>query len=438
ETPPSPFGAPEELFLHARTLYARTEGSLYRSTDRAATWRLAARLPTLEALDFAIAPSGTIYAATATGVYSSADGVSWSPPEASSVDQAAPKDWIFQLVLVPGGARPDGETVIAGGRRGVWRSTDRGASWKPASRGIAVHFVESLIVIPNPEGTVLGTFGDGLYRIDREGRSWQRLLPQAGFEFPALAVDPHHPGRVYALGQSGAVGVSEDRGNSWVKLAQLRSDAVESFSVDPVHPDALYAGVRDGFGSRGEDVAYKSIDGGAHWTEILGDVLFDVAFEPNRPNVGFRLTASGIDKSTDGGNRWQRLPNLSEQLLGAGAFSILIGSRSGALYVGTENRGVFRSTDSGRTFRRINAGFSPLSGGLYPAVGSLIEDAAGDVYAALPFVGVFRLNPGHGWTAVNAGLPLETFVHLLIADPEIPGLLYAGSLGASVLRLEDR
>ncbi len=437
ETPPSPFGAPEELFFHARTLYARTAGTLYRSTDRAATWGLAARLPTLTALDFTIAPSGTIYAATETGVYSSCDGVNWSPPEAASADQATPKDWVFQLALVPGGPRPDSETVIAGGRRGVWRSTDRGASWKPASRGIAVHSVESLIVIPNPEGTVLGTFDDGLYRIERDGKSWQRLPPQTGFEFPALAADPHHPGRVYALGQSGAVGVSEDQGNSWVQLAKLRSDATQSFFVDPVHPNVLYAGVRDGLGSRGEDIAYKSIDGGAHWTEFLDDVLFDVAFDPNRPNVGFRLTRNGIDKSTDGGNRWQRLPNLSQKLLGSGAFSILIESQSGDLYVSTEDRGVFRSTDSGRTFRRINAGLPRLPRGLSPAVGSLIEDAAGDVYAALPFVGVFRLNPGHGWTALNAGLPLETFVRTLIADPEIPGLLYAGSIGSSVHRLEN-
>ncbi|HXU31110.1 MAG TPA: hypothetical protein VN851_11080 [Thermoanaerobaculia bacterium] len=437
EIPISPSDSPERLFFRAGTLYAQRSGALYRSTDGALTWSLAARLPTLAAYDFAIAPSGTIYAAAEPGVYSSTDGVNWSPPETTFPDQASPKDGVFRLAVVSGGPLPGSETVIAGGRRGVWRSTDRGATWKPASRGIAVHSVESLIVIPNPEGTVLGSFDDGVYRIDRSGKSWQRLETPSGFEFPELAADPHHPGRVYALGAFGAFGVSEDRGNSWRQLSRLPNSGVILLKVDPVHPDILYAGIMTGGGSSSEYYGYRSVDGGAHWTEILYDVLFDVIFDPARPNVGYRLTFSGIDKTTDGGNRWRRLTNLPEQLLGSGADSILIDSRSHALYVGTEDRGVFRSTDSARTFRRINAGLPRLSGGHQPAIAGLIEDAAGDVYAALPYNGVFRLKPGEGWTAVNTGLPLETFVRMLVANPEFPGLLYAGSIGSSVHRLEN-
>jgi photosystem II stability/assembly factor-like uncharacterized protein len=437
EAPPNPFGQPERLFFRAGNLFAQKEGALYRSTDGAANWSLPARLPTLTALDFAVAPSGTIYAATETGVYSSANGTSWSPPEVFSTDQASPKDGLSHLAVVAGGPLPGSETVIAGGRRGFWRSTASDASWKAASRGIAVHSVESLIVIPNPEGTVLGSFDDGLYRIDRAGKSWQRLATPSGFEFPALAADPHYPGRIFALGAFGAFGVSEDRGNSWRQLSRLSNSGVILLKVDPVHPDVLYAGIRTGGGSSTEDFGYRSVDGGAHWTEILYDVLLNVVFDPARPNLGFRLTSSGIDKTTDGGNHWLRLPNLPEQLLGSGAASILIGSRSRTLYVGTDDRGVFRSTDSGRTFRRINAGLPLLPGGHHPAVAFLIEDAAGDVYAALPYTGVFRLKPGRGWTAIDTGLPLETFVRTLVADPEIPGLLYAGSIGSSVHRLEN-
>lgn len=86
------------------------------------------------------------------------------------------------------------------------------------------------------------------------------------------------------------------------------------------------------------------------------------------------------------------MPGIATQLLGANASSVLFDPKTRALYVGTESLGVFRSTGSGRSFRRI-----------------------------------------------NSGLPLDTFPgQNLVADPAVPGLLYAGSLGSSVQRLENR
>ncbi|HXU34050.1 MAG TPA: hypothetical protein VN851_26050, partial [Thermoanaerobaculia bacterium] len=74
---------------------------------------------------------------------------------------------------------------------------------------------------------------------------------------------------------------------------------------------------------------------------------------------------------------------------------------------------------------------------LNPFVGSLVRDAAGEIYAGLARAGVFRLVPGHGWTAENAGLPIVTFNGRLVADPARAGLLYAGSSGSSVHRLDN-
>jgi hypothetical protein len=108
-----------------------------------------------------------------------------------------------------------------------------------------------------------------------------------------------------------------------------------------------------------------------------------------------------------------------------------------ALYLGTSERGVFRSTDDGRNFHRLVGGLPRLPGGRNPPVGSLILDAGGTLYVGLRQAGVFRLVPGQGWTAVNAGLPLPTFNGTLVSDPARAGLLYTGTLGSSVLRLEN-
>ncbi|HEV7672664.1 MAG TPA: hypothetical protein VGS22_29440 [Thermoanaerobaculia bacterium] len=429
---------PERLFFHTGNLYAQWQGALYRSTDGATTWSLAARPPTFYAYDFALSPSGSIYAATDTGVYSSTDGVSWSPPEATPIDQASPSDRISRLALLPGDSGAGSETVIAAGRRGIWRSPDGGDTWRAASRGIGARIVGNLTVIPNPKGTVLATFEDGLFRIDRDGRSWRRLPRQTGFEnHPHFAPDPHHPGRVYALGQG--VGVSEDQGKTWATVGTFPYSTVQVFKVDPVHPGVLYAGVELGGGSSANGFAFKSVDGGVHWAEILSfEYLYGIEFDPAHPNVAFRLTSVGLDKSTDGGGTWTPLPDLRSQILGAEPTSLLFDPRSRALYLGTDQRGIFRSTDSGRTFRRIAGGLPRETGGLNPYVSTLVLDAAGDVYAAHWFAGVFRLRPGHGWTAVNTDFPLGTFVSALVADPVRPGLLYVGTFGSGVLRLEGR
>ncbi|HEV7668492.1 MAG TPA: hypothetical protein VGS22_08220 [Thermoanaerobaculia bacterium] len=427
---------PLRLFFRAGSLYALWNGALYRSRDGATTWSLAARLQTLEASDFALAPSGSIYAATYLGVYASTDGVRWSPAEATSIDQAAPSDGIAGLALLPGGSASGGETVIAAGARGIWRSTDRGSSWHAASRGIVARNAGSLTVLSNPQGTLLGTFTDGLFRIDRASHTWQRLRTTESFEETVLAADPHHPGRVYALGET--VAVSEDRGNSWRTVGNFTHSVNYLLRVDPVHPDVLYAGVGIGRGSSENGFAFRSVDGGATWTEILSfEYLLDLTFDPAHPNVGFRLTDSGIDKSTDGGGTWARLPGLENQLLGSIPTSLVFDPRTRSLFVGTNFLGVFRSTDGGGTFRRINAGLPRQTGGFNPSVTTLVRDAAGTVYAGLFGSGVFRLQPGQGWAAVNRDLPVETFQGKLIADPARPGLLYAGTHGSGVLRLEN-
>ncbi|HXU32482.1 MAG TPA: hypothetical protein VN851_18090, partial [Thermoanaerobaculia bacterium] len=332
ETPPT------RLFFRDGALYAVWNGALYRSTDGATTWTLVAHFENLFAGDFRFSPSGRIYASTFYGVYASTDGVHWSPAEATSIEQASPGDSIAGLAALPG----DG--LVATGRRGIWRSTDGGASWRAASRGIAARTVSSLIVVPNPQGTVLGTFEEGLYRTERGKTTWQHLPPHVGFEAPALAPDPHRPGRVYALGEASEnnVGVSDDLGKTWRPVGDLVVTDAQFLRVDPFHPNVLFAGIELGGGSQANGFAYRSADGGATWTEILRfEYLLDLAFDPAHREVVYRATYSGIDKSTDNGRTWAPLPNVSSQLLGAYATSLVVDPRSRALYVGTDQRGIF-------------------------------------------------------------------------------------------------
>ncbi|MEP7011304.1 MAG: hypothetical protein ABJC13_13360, partial [Acidobacteriota bacterium] len=397
--------SPDRLFFRAGALYARWNGALYRSTDGAATWTLAAQLETLPANDFAFSPSGSIYAATATGVYSSADGAHWSPPEVATTDQSSPGDSVASLALLPGGSVP--EAVIGAGSRGIWRSPDAGTTWAAASRGLVARRALSLAVLSNPQRSVLASFADGVYRIERGDDFWQRLPRTPGYEAPYLAADPHHPGRVYALGTNG-VAVSEDQGANWQTLAYIPYDKVFFFRVDPVRPNVLYVGLEAGSGSEAIGFACKSVDGGVTWTEILSyQYLYDLTFDPAHPDLGYRVTSAGLDKTTDGGETWTTLPNLDPLGVHALPKSVVFDPRTQAVYVGTRDRGVFRSTNGGRSFQRIATGLplgsTPL---LNPEITTLVLDRAGALYAGLAGQGVFRLERGQDWKAVNLDLPL--------------------------------
>ena len=431
--------APGRLYFHSGVLHAQWNGVLYRTTDGAATWSLVARPPTFFAYDYALSRSGSIYAATERGVYSSTDGVTWSPPDVPpGIDQAVPGDVVFRLALLPratGGREAD--AVVACGRRGIWRSADGGTSWAPSSRGLAVRTVAGLVALPDAAGTVVAGFEDGLYRIERAGEAWRRLPRQAGFEQPYLAADPHRPGRLFGLGAG--FGASEDQGKTWTTLGNFPHGGVTVFKADPGQPGVIWAGITLGGGSSENGFAFVSRDGGRTWTEFQSfNYLYDLAFDPAHPKVIYRLTSNeGLGRSDDGGLTWRTVQDLRTQL-GAEPTGLLFEPRSRALYATTDQRGVFRSTDAGRTFRRVSAGLPVLRGGFNPYVSGLVQDAAGDLYASLWNVGVYRLRPGEGWTPVNDGLPVGKFVGPVVADPDRPGLLYAPTFGASVLRLENR
>ncbi len=432
----SPY-APERLFFHAGTLYAQWDGALFRTADRAATWSPIPRPPTYFAYDYALGPSGSIYAATEMGVFVSSDGVHWNSPNAPLPGQGIPNDVLFRLVLLPHAPGRSLETVVASGRRGIWRSTDGGARWAPSSRGISERIVGDLVVLPDSRGTVLATFEDGLFRIDRAGDTWRRLPSQPGFEAPVMAADPHHPGRVYAFG--GDFGVSDDRGNSWTTLSRLPHSGITVFKVDPGQPDVIWAGITLGSGSSENGFAFRSVDGGRTWIEFQSfEYLNDLTFDPAHPKVVFRLRYDAIDRSTDGGETWTLRSDPHDQISGAEPTALLFDPRSRSLWLGTDRSGVYRSGDAGRTFHRVSAGLPLLAGGTNPAISNLVLDAKGDLYISLWYAGVYRLRPGHGWTAVNVGLPLDRSFGPLVADPARPGLIYDPTYGAGVFRLQDR
>jgi len=163
-------------------------------------------------------------------------------------------------------------TIISGGREGgIFKSSDRGDSWKKLSNGL-------------PQGLV--------------GKS-------------DLAVTPSNPDLVYVLIEAppgtGGVYRSDNRGESF-QLVSTKKELLDrpfyytNIDADPTNPDILYVN---------STRFYKSIDGGQTWIRRStphGD-NHDMWINPHHPDLFIQSNDGGVNVTRDGGKTWSTQHN---------------------------------------------------------------------------------------------------------------------------------
>jgi photosystem II stability/assembly factor-like uncharacterized protein len=191
--------------------------------------------------------------------------------------------------------------TVAMSTGGVYRTSDAGASWEPANRGIKVEFMPDDVQYPEfgqcvhkvarsagrPDVLFAQNHG-GVYRSEDAGDSWTSIaegLP-CDFGFPVVA-HPHRHGTIYLFPlessdgrfpPTGACRVfrSHDSGDSWEELTKglpengfFAGVMRDAMCVDDGDPAGVYFGSRDGS-------VFASNDEGESWqvvAEHLPDVL---------------------------------------------------------------------------------------------------------------------------------------------------------------------
>ena len=133
----------------------------------------------------------------------------------------------------------------AGGQRGLYRTTDGGASWVRVLGDDPWIGATDVVMDPrNPDRLYAATWqrhrnvaaylgggpGTGLYRSEDGGTSWQQMqqgLPETAMGKIGLAISPQNPDVLYAAieleRRSGAVYRSSDRGATWSKQSDTVS-----------------------------------------------------------------------------------------------------------------------------------------------------------------------------------------------------------------------
>jgi photosystem II stability/assembly factor-like uncharacterized protein len=194
---------------------------------------------------------------------------------------------------------------------------------------------------------------------------------------------------------------------SWTQLTKGLPEAVsvQAITVHPDTPDVVYVGTQDG--------PYRSTDRGERW-ERLGfpdhREVWSIEVHPGDPRVLYAGTSPvGVYRSDDGGDTWRRLPAAVQPEHVKMSFACRVmrlavdPTHPGELYVGIEVGGVMRSLDAGETWSDCTSDLLRLAE--QPHLRSRIQsdsDAEGmlDTHALC----VSPVQPGTVFLAVRMGI----------------------------------
>ena len=244
----------------------------------------------------------------------------------------------------------------------------------------------------HPHIYYMGTTG-GVWKTENAGGSWFAISDKdfASAAVGAIAVAPSDPNvivvgmgespfRNIASSQGDGVYKSTDGGRHWAHLGFEQVRQVGEIHIHPQNPDIIWVAAQGNTYAEADDDAgvFKSIDGGASWRRVLipqngSTGAVDLALDMSNPRILYAALwdnqrspwalrsggdGSGIWRSRDGGERWERL---TEGLPGTmGKIGVAASpAQPGRVWAIVETEGdeagLYRSDDGGDSWTLINA-----------------------------------------------------------------------------------
>ncbi|HLG33033.1 MAG TPA: T9SS type A sorting domain-containing protein, partial [Ignavibacteriaceae bacterium] len=362
-------------------------GGVFKSTDMGVTWfPIFDSLAVLTVGDIAIDPINTniIYVGTGEpngghnnfpggGMFKSTDGGStWiflGEEETTSIGRVLVHPANTNIVYFAA----VGSYFAPNPERGIYKSTDGGASWaqslfvSDSTGGIDIIMDP---INPNrmmaamwervrrPNSSHLYGPSSGIYKTFNGGDTWELIQPAAGLPDPnsqnvgriGLAISQNNPDIVYTLYNDGVEIISlyksTDFGNSWTDVDpdnELNACSV-CFSwyfgqvrVHPTNPDIVFV----------LDIGImRSSNSGNTWSENFQTHVdhHALTFHPTDPNIMMLGNDGGMNKSSNAGVSWGahvQIPATQFYEIGLDAMN------PSQLYGGTQDNGTNRTPDGG-------------------------------------------------------------------------------------------
>lgn len=335
----------------------------------------------------------------------------------------------------------------------VFSSSDGGESWQSAATGLGTRDVFSFYQMPgNPNMIYAGT-NTGVYRSTDRGASWTfsgleqikkvekppaRKTQRRRAEWSPSAVGRYETVVASKRSSQKSKKPAQQRPVKPVKKERPKVEAVTApgFVQLTKQVDGI-TGFADGEGRTGllaatMDGLYRTFDETKGWEKISingyepGGRVYSISTHKDTPRKILAGTRMGLFISTDGGDSWLHVDRGPSD---ATVKAIAQDPRDAQLIIVGTNQYIFRSTNGGRTWVKRGGG---LPSGDFTAV--VINPTNPDEVMAAEYSrgGVFRsTDKGYIWERVDVELPSNR-VWTLIFDPFDRDRLYAGSFSSGV------